>query len=99
MNGKYDGDPRESCCDPLKMVIKKQPECLCSLISNEGSIPVERAGINLGHSRSTVACTMRTTSQSTLLPLSGRRFQELQCSKLCKRLLLVASYGSICNVP
>ncbi|GLT81575.1 hypothetical protein SLE2022_000180 [Rubroshorea leprosula] len=36
----------DSCCDPLKSVIKSNPECLCSLISNKGSSEAEQAGIN-----------------------------------------------------
>ncbi|KAI3768877.1 hypothetical protein L2E82_19713 [Cichorium intybus] len=40
-------DPPDSCCDPLKSVIKSNPECLCSLISNQGTKNAERAGINV----------------------------------------------------
>ncbi|GMN75761.1 hypothetical protein TIFTF001_056362 [Ficus carica] len=42
-----DDEPGESCCEPLKEVIKKEGECLCSLISNEGSAQAEQAGINM----------------------------------------------------
>ncbi|KAI3501004.1 hypothetical protein L1887_36834 [Cichorium endivia] len=40
-------DPPDSCCDPLKSVIKSNPECLCSMISNQGTKNAERAGINV----------------------------------------------------
>lgn len=35
------------CCNPLKSVIKDNPECLCRMISNRGSSQAERAGINV----------------------------------------------------
>ncbi|KAH7577098.1 hypothetical protein ACOSP7_002142 [Xanthoceras sorbifolium] len=40
-------DVPDSCCNPLKSVIKSHPECLCKLISNKGSNRAERAGINV----------------------------------------------------
>ncbi|XP_031264275.1 lipid transfer-like protein VAS [Pistacia vera] len=40
-------DVPDSCCDPLKSVIKSKPQCLCALISNEGSTQAEQAGINV----------------------------------------------------
>ncbi|XP_023773159.1 non-specific lipid transfer protein GPI-anchored 30 [Lactuca sativa] len=40
-------DPPDSCCDPLKSVIKSNPECLCSMISNQGTKNAENAGINV----------------------------------------------------
>ncbi|XVF59926.1 hypothetical protein PTKIN_Ptkin08bG0001000 [Pterospermum kingtungense] len=40
-------DVPDSCCDPLKYVIKSRPECLCSMISNKGSREAEQAGINV----------------------------------------------------
>ncbi|CAI9088187.1 OLC1v1022446C1 [Oldenlandia corymbosa var. corymbosa] len=40
-------DPPNSCCDPLRYVIKSEPECLCSMISIRGANQAERAGINL----------------------------------------------------
>ncbi|KDO38346.1 hypothetical protein CISIN_1g046831mg [Citrus sinensis] len=40
-------DVPDSCCDPLKSVIKDNPECLCSMISNKGSRRAEEAGINV----------------------------------------------------
>lgn len=47
LNGISGRDVPDSCCDPLKNVIKSKPECLCSMISNKGSREAERAGINV----------------------------------------------------
>ncbi|PPR98652.1 hypothetical protein GOBAR_AA22018 [Gossypium barbadense] len=46
LNGN-DADVPDSCCDPLKSVIKSQPECLCGMISNKGSRQAEQVGINV----------------------------------------------------
>lgn len=40
-------DPPDSCCDPLKSVIKSKPECLCSMISTKGTSQARQAGINV----------------------------------------------------
>lgn len=45
LNGSQ--DVPDSCCDPLKSVIKSNPECMCSMISNQGSRRAEQAGINV----------------------------------------------------
>ncbi|KDP41882.1 hypothetical protein JCGZ_26900 [Jatropha curcas] len=45
LNGTKDV-PR-SCCDPLENVVKSDSQCLCSLISNQGSDQAEQAGINV----------------------------------------------------
>ncbi|KAE8695696.1 Lipid transfer-like protein VAS [Hibiscus syriacus] len=47
LNGNDDADVPDSCCDPLKYVIKSQPECLCRMMSNRSSREAERAGINV----------------------------------------------------
>ncbi|CAK9166186.1 unnamed protein product [Ilex paraguariensis] len=49
LNGSSRGreDPPDSCCDPLKSVIKQKPECLCSMISIKGTNEAEQAGINV----------------------------------------------------
>ncbi|GMI86835.1 glycosylphosphatidylinositol-anchored lipid protein transfer 30 [Hibiscus trionum] len=47
LNGDDNEDVPDSCCDPLKYVIKSKPECLCRMISNRGSREAERAGINV----------------------------------------------------
>ncbi|XP_010551954.1 PREDICTED: lipid transfer-like protein VAS [Tarenaya hassleriana] len=41
----------EICCDPLKSVIRKDPECLCRMISNRGSSQAERAGIDVNEAQ------------------------------------------------
>lgn len=41
------GNPPRSCCDPLKYLIKSEPECLCQMMSVNGANQAERAGINL----------------------------------------------------
>lgn len=40
-------DPPSTCCDPLKDVISSNPECICSLISNQGAEQAKQMGINL----------------------------------------------------
>ncbi|XP_011037331.1 PREDICTED: lipid transfer-like protein VAS [Populus euphratica] len=40
-------DVPDTCCDPLKTVIKSNPKCLCNLASNQGSNQAEQAGINV----------------------------------------------------
>ncbi|CAN6992665.1 unnamed protein product [Brassica oleracea var. botrytis] len=40
-------DVPEICCNPLKSVIRNNPECLCRMISNRGSSKAEQAGINV----------------------------------------------------
>ncbi|KAI4348403.1 hypothetical protein L6164_009130 [Bauhinia variegata] len=44
-------DPPNSCCDPLKSVIESDPECLCSLVSNQGTRQAEEAGININEAQ------------------------------------------------
>lgn len=39
--------PPDICCDPLKSVIKSNPKCMCSMISNRGTTKAEQAGINI----------------------------------------------------
>ncbi|CAL8143071.1 unnamed protein product [Prunus armeniaca] len=43
--------PPDNCCDPLKWVIKSNPECLCRMISNRGSNEAEQAGINVNEAQ------------------------------------------------
>ncbi|XP_021611180.1 non-specific lipid transfer protein GPI-anchored 30 [Manihot esculenta] len=40
-------DVPSSCCDPLQNVIKSDQQCICSMISNQGSNQAEQAGINV----------------------------------------------------
>jgi len=60
------------CCNPLKSVIRNNPECLCRMISNRGSSQAERAGIDVndaqmlparcGEHVNPIACLTRTHS-------------------------------------
>ncbi|XP_016441132.1 non-specific lipid transfer protein GPI-anchored 30-like [Nicotiana tabacum] len=45
------GNPPESCCNPLKDVIKNMPECLCQMVSVKGSNAAEQAGINVNEAQ------------------------------------------------
>ncbi|KAK8672376.1 hypothetical protein V6N13_110748 [Hibiscus sabdariffa] len=75
LNGSEDTDVPDSCCDPLKYVIKSKPECLCSMISNRGSREAERAGINVtqaqqlpgrcGQHVNPIACLSGSTNSKT----------------------------------
>ncbi|WOG97136.1 hypothetical protein DCAR_0416475 [Daucus carota subsp. sativus] len=44
-------DPQDDCCDPLKSVIKSNPECLCSLITNKGTKQAQEAGIDVNEAQ------------------------------------------------
>lgn len=44
-------DPPESCCNPLRSIINSNPECLCGLISREGSNRAEAAGIDINEAQ------------------------------------------------
>ncbi|KAM7512649.1 hypothetical protein LguiB_011524 [Lonicera macranthoides] len=44
-------NPPDSCCDPLKEVIKSDPECLCRMASNDGTKQAENAGINVNEAQ------------------------------------------------
>ncbi|MCD7464590.1 hypothetical protein HAX54_053050 [Datura stramonium] len=45
------GDPPQSCCNPLKEIIEKMPECLCQMVSIKGSNAAEKAGINVNEAQ------------------------------------------------
>ncbi|XP_038901700.1 non-specific lipid transfer protein GPI-anchored 30 [Benincasa hispida] len=45
------GDPPESCCNPLRSIIDSNPDCLCGLISREGSNRAEAAGIDINQAQ------------------------------------------------
>ncbi|KAI8009598.1 Lipid transfer-like protein VAS [Camellia lanceoleosa] len=46
VRGSHDNPP-DSCCNPLKSVIKSNPECLCSMISIKATNAAQQYGINL----------------------------------------------------
>ncbi|KMT07837.1 hypothetical protein BVRB_6g146490 [Beta vulgaris subsp. vulgaris] len=61
-------DPPDSCCDPLKNVIQSDPQCLCRVISTQGTFQAQLLGINI--------------SQVELLPeRCGKRVNPLACLK------------------
>lgn len=61
-------DPPGSCCDPLKSIIKNNPQCLCSMITNQGTRQAEQAGINV-------------TEAQTLPGRCGQHVNPLSCLK------------------
>ncbi|KAL8269128.1 hypothetical protein R6Q59_002926 [Mikania micrantha] len=66
------GDPPDGCCDPLKSVIKSNPECLCSMISTQGTKNTERAGINVTQAQELPArCGQRVNPISCLTTTSN----------------------------
>uniref|UniRef100_A0A7C8ZYB2 Bifunctional inhibitor/plant lipid transfer protein/seed storage helical domain-containing protein n=1 Tax=Opuntia streptacantha TaxID=393608 RepID=A0A7C8ZYB2_OPUST len=40
-------DPPDSCCNPLKSVIKSDPQCICRMISTQGAFQAQLLGINI----------------------------------------------------
>lgn len=61
-------EPPNSCCDPLKYVIESNPQCLCRMISTQGSFQAQLLGINI--------------SQVELLPeRCGQRVNPIACLK------------------
>ncbi|CAN4108206.1 unnamed protein product [Withania somnifera] len=50
LNGSR-GNPPDSCCNPLKEIIEKMPECLCQMVSIKGSNAAEQAGINVNEAQ------------------------------------------------
>ncbi|KAL3654004.1 hypothetical protein CASFOL_003685 [Castilleja foliolosa] len=58
--------PPDSCCRPLDRVIKSMPECLCSLMTNQGANRAEQAGININDAQ-------------TLPGRCGQRINPLGC--------------------
>ncbi|XP_060193585.1 non-specific lipid transfer protein GPI-anchored 30-like [Lycium barbarum] len=45
------GNPPDSCCNPLKDVIRNMPECLCQMVSIKGSNAAEKAGIDINEAQ------------------------------------------------
>lgn len=44
-------NPPDTCCRPLDYVVKSMPECLCSMMTIQGSNQAEQAGINVTHAQ------------------------------------------------
>lgn len=66
LNGN--GDPPDSCCDPLKSIIKDNSQCLCSMVTEQGTRQAEQAGINI-------------TEAQTLPGRCGQHVNPLSCLK------------------
>ncbi|CAL9230201.1 unnamed protein product [Arabidopsis halleri] len=76
------------CCNPLKSVIRNNPECLCRMISNRGSSQAERAGIDVndaqmlparcGEHVNPIACLTRSrgSTNSNRSSSSGNSFSQ-----------------------
>ncbi|KAF8390771.1 hypothetical protein HHK36_025299 [Tetracentron sinense] len=74
-------DPPSSCCDPLKSVIKSNPQCLCSMISSNSTNAAEQAGINVteaqqlpgkcGESVNPLACLASSPNTKNTVPNSA----------------------------
>ncbi|KAM7509338.1 hypothetical protein LguiA_019791 [Lonicera macranthoides] len=69
-------NPPDSCCDPLKEVIKSDPECLCRMASNDGTKQAENAGINVNEAQQ-----LPGRSNSQLPELGSKWFIQLFYSK------------------
>ncbi|KAL2939561.1 Lipid transfer-like protein VAS [Bienertia sinuspersici] len=61
-------DPPDSCCDPLKNVIESNQQCLCQMISTQGSFQAQLLGINI-------------SQVETLPERCGQRANPLACLK------------------
>lgn len=91
-------DPLDSCCDPLKSVIKSNPECLCSMISNQGTKNAERAGINVTKAQELPArCGQRVNPISCLTSTSkntpGTSDSQSMGYSLYPLMIIAALYG------
>lgn len=100
LNNQQQGrDPPNSCCDPLKSMIKSNPECLCSMITNQGTKNAERAGINVTHAQELPArCGQRVNPISCLTSTSNKNdqstsdSQQMRCSKIYPFMMFAALY-------
>ncbi|CAK8574670.1 unnamed protein product [Lathyrus sativus] len=64
-------NPPDSCCDPLKSLIKSDAACLCSLASNKGARQAEKAGINVTEAQSLPARCGQHVNPLSCLTNSG----------------------------
>ncbi|XP_076910743.1 uncharacterized protein LOC143568474 [Bidens hawaiensis] len=100
LNNQQQGrDPPDSCCDPLKSMIKSNPECLCSMITNQGTKNAERAGINVTQAQELPArCGQRVNPISCLTSTSNKNTpgtsdsQQMRCSKIYPFMMFAALY-------
>lgn len=62
--------PSSSCCDPLKSLIRSDPQCLCSMLGSSSA--TKQAGVN--------------ATQAQLLPARcGEKVTASMCSRLSRR--------------
>ncbi|XP_021736126.1 lipid transfer-like protein VAS [Chenopodium quinoa] len=67
------GPPR-SCCDPLKEVIQTNQQCLCSMISTQGTFQAQLLGINISQVEMLPErCGLRVNPIACLKGVSGSR--------------------------
>ncbi|CAH9111759.1 unnamed protein product [Cuscuta epithymum] len=80
--------PPSTCCDPLKDVIEKMPECLCQMVSISGSKEAEKAGIDTSKAQMLPArCGHRVNFFGCLPPDSDSSSADghsIQSAKLIK---------------
>ncbi|XVF16086.1 hypothetical protein REPUB_Repub10bG0001000 [Reevesia pubescens] len=88
----------DSCCDPLKSMIKSRPECLCSMISNKGSREAEQAGINVTKAQQLPGRCGQHVNPLTCLSASGSPNSENSAQDSSAGLLLFPSYSTIIAV-
>ncbi|CAN8299707.1 unnamed protein product [Cochlearia groenlandica] len=88
----------QDCCNPLKSVIRNNPECLCRMISNRGSSKAEEAGIDVndaqmlparcGEHVNPIACLTRSTNSDQSSSISN----SFSLSYLMTSLAFVATH-------
>ncbi|KAJ4830136.1 hypothetical protein Tsubulata_037899 [Turnera subulata] len=62
----------DTCCDPLKNIIKSDQQCLCSMMSNQGSNQAEQAGININEAQQLpLRCGLRVNPLSCIADNAG----------------------------
>ncbi|KAH7851004.1 hypothetical protein Vadar_005863 [Vaccinium darrowii] len=104
------GDPPNSCCGPLKWVIKSSPECLCSMITTKGANAAEKAGINItraqelpgrcGKDVNPISCITGAGSPSSKNSISNSasfpfRFQSISMAATTLSLIFQAVYMGV----
>ncbi|XP_009768535.1 non-specific lipid transfer protein GPI-anchored 30-like [Nicotiana tabacum] len=88
------GNPPDSCCKPLKDVIKNMPECLCQMVSIKGSNAAEKAGIDINAAQMLPArCGQPVNYMGCLKGASSSSGYSMKSSSV-KMLLAVASLFS-----
>ncbi|KAL1820164.1 hypothetical protein ACET3Z_015033 [Daucus carota] len=96
-------DPQDDCCDPLKSVIKSNPECLCSLITNKGTKQAQEAGIDVNEAQQLPArCGQHVNPISCLTDSGGsadsKKSDESSASRNGRMVFFVAAWAIIIQV-